>query len=481
MANEEKKYLTQEEALKKAGELLGAGAEAALRDHIAEIGSEFVVWLADLYVPRKCNCNNFDANGSRVCLFPKDESGKCNCYGGGFYYSNSARDNEGYDIDIESTVQATRFLQSTGMLDYCGNDLKKALPPQMQADIIAFAKGLQDPEDGYFYHPQWGKNISASRLGRDLGWATGVLADLGEIPFWDTKNGKKGSLGAPRGVCDNGSEGASNSTWIAHLQNIEAFREYLAGFDLHTRSYHCGNQLNAQVGQIKGREAYAIENGELSEIGPDGIAVGGYIAAVRDKFNGDQCASTGLWEETVTYYGVNGLMKISTSYAGLGLKLNYPEQAFESAMKMVLLDAETPDSRGQRSTGSVDIYNPWSAMSAIIGNVKRCGDEALVEKLRAKLYANAEALIRATTKKVKKFKKVDGSFGYTWTISPATSQGAPAAVPNTVEGDINGGTIAITGAWNPMCAAFGLKIPVYDKSVFDKFIARVIENTGYKY
>ena len=85
------------------------------------------------------------------------------------------------------------------------------------------------------------------------------------------------------------------------------------------------------------------------------------------------------------------------------------------------------------------------------------------------------------TKKIAKFKKEDGSFGYTWTVSPATSQGAPAAVPNTVEGDINGGTIAITGAWNPMCAAFGLRIPVYDKAVFDKFISRIIENTGYKY
>lgn len=120
-------------------------------------------------------------------------------------------------------------------------------------------------------------------------------------------------------------------------------------------------------------------------------------------------------------------------------------------------------------------------MSSIISNLKKFGDEETVVRLRAKLKENAVALIRATTKKVKKFKKADGSFGYTWTYSPARSQGAPAAVPETVEGDINGGTIAITGAWNPMCGAFGISIPIYSKADYDRFIARIIKNTGYKF
>ena len=135
MANEEKKYLTQEEALLKAKELLGEKAEKALRDHLGEIGEDFYHWMADLYVPRKCNCNNFDSEGNRICLIPRDENGKCKCTGGGFYYSNSARDNDGYDIDIESTVQAIRFLQSTGMIHKYSNNLRLALPAQMQKDI----------------------------------------------------------------------------------------------------------------------------------------------------------------------------------------------------------------------------------------------------------------------------------------------------------------------------------------------------------
>ena len=480
MATEEKKYLTQEEALLEAKALLGVKAEKALRDHLAEIGEDFYHWMADLYVPRKCNCNNFDSEGNRICLMPRDENGKCKCTGGGFYYSNSARDNEGYDIDIESTVQAIRFLQSTGMLHKYSNNLRLALPSQMQKDVISYAKSLQDSEDGYFYHEQWGKKISPSRLGRDLGWATSIIKELGDAPFWDTKNGHKGTLGAPSGV-KTAEEGEvkDTSTWIAHFRTLEAFNEYIEAFDLKTRSYSCGNNLNAQTGQMKGRERYGIETGELVDSDGDGIADNGFIAHLRDRFNRDQLPENGLWQEDVCYHAVNGLMKITTSYCALGLKINYPEAAFDSAMKMVLLDADEPDSQNAYCSGSVSIYNPWSAMSAIISNLRSFGEDELIAKLRAKLYDNAEALIRATTKKVKKFKKEDGSFGYTWTYSPATSQGAPAAVPNTVEGDINGGTIAITGAWGPMCSAFGISIPIYNEKDYESFITRLAKNAGY--
>jgi len=480
MANEQKKYLTQEEALAAAGELLGAEAEKALREHLSCIGEDFYLWMADLYQPRHCTCDNFDAAGNRVCLHPKDENGVCKCYGGGFYYSNSARDNDGYEIDIESTVQAIRFLQATGMLHHVDNDLKLALPAQMQKDVIGFAKELQDPEDGYFYHRQWGKKITSSRLGRDLGWATGIIRDLGDAPYWDTKNGHKGTLGQPSGVKASEDSKEANSTWIEHFRTLENFKKYVAGFDLATRSYSCGNQLNAQTGQMKARERFGIESGELVDSDGDGIADCGFISVLRDKFNSEQKASTGLWEDKPCYHAVNGLMKITTSYNALGLRINHAEAAFESAMEIVLLDAESPDCNGKLGSGSVDIYNPWSAMSAIIGNLRRFGNEEEANKLRAKLYAKAPELIRATTKKVKKFKKEDGSFGYTWTFSPATSQSAPAAVPNTVEGDINGGTIAITGAWGPMCGAFGISIPIYNKGDFEKFISRIVENTGYK-
>ena len=67
----------QEEMLLKLREEYGEEAEAAMRDYLGIIGDEFYLWLADLYIPRKCVCDNFDAEGNRICLLPRDENGKC--------------------------------------------------------------------------------------------------------------------------------------------------------------------------------------------------------------------------------------------------------------------------------------------------------------------------------------------------------------------------------------------------------------------
>jgi hypothetical protein len=53
------------------------------------------------------------------------------------------------------------------------------MPREIQDGFIKFAEELQDESDGYFYHPQWGKKISASRRGRDLMWAKGLINKFG--------------------------------------------------------------------------------------------------------------------------------------------------------------------------------------------------------------------------------------------------------------------------------------------------------------
>ena len=472
----------RESALQKIREIYGKDAERAMRDHLDVINERFYLWLADLYVPRKCTCDNFDKDGNRICLLKRDETGKCICTGGGFYYSNSARDNEGYEIDIESTVQAIRFLKQSGLIEGGEDAFIKSLPSQMQKDVIAFAKSLQDPEDGYFYHPQWGKNIIPSRLGRDLGWATGILKDLGDMPLYDTKNGRKGSLGAPSGVkpVEDNAEKKDNSTWIEHFRTLEAFKEYLNSLDLKTKSYHSCNQINAQVGQLNARDKQAMADGEAHDNNGDGIPEDGFVAMLESHFNERQNPENGTWEDGVYYYSINGLMKISSSYNSMGIKLNYADKAFESAMKAQLIPADETDSKGARATGSVDVYNPWVAMSAILGNVKKFGTEEEYAKLKKMLKDNIVDLIRVTTAKTKKFMKEDGSFGYTWSYPPSTSQAAPVCPHGIVEGDINGGTIATVGTLCSMCAALGVSVPIYSADELEKFNERIKKNCGYK-
>ena len=474
------KINAREAGLIEAGRIYGKEAEEALRAHLSMIGQELYLWMSDLYSPRVCKCNNFDADGNRVCLLPKDENGNHICKGGGYFYSNSAKDNDGYEIDIESTVQAIRFCESSGMVS---GDISKAFPKQMQLDVVAFAKSLQCAEDGYFYHPQWGKNIVPSRQGRDLGWATSIIKDFGDKPLYDTKNGHKGSLGAPVGVsaaAESDEPADKNSTWIAHFRTLDAFKAYLNGLDLRTRSYSSCNNINAQTGQLKARDAQAMADGECADQNGDGIAEDGFIAMLEEHFNSRQNPEHGLWEDEVHYNAVNGLMKISTSYNALGIKFNYADKAFASAIQVALIDVDDTDVKGKTTTGSVDVYNPWVAMSALLGNVKKFGTEEERQKLMDMLKENVVALIKATTKKAAKFKKEDGSFGYTWNYSPSKSQMAPVSVPETVEGDINGGSIATRGIFSSMCSALGLSIPFFTPDDFEIYINRIKKRCGYR-
>lgn len=472
----------QEAGFRKAREMYGEEAEAALREFLSNIDEKLYLWMADLYQPRKCTCDNFDEDGNRVCLLPRDENGKCLCTGGGYFITNSARDTDGFEIDIESTVQALNFCYTVGLLRGYGNDYKKAFPKQMQLDVCAFAKSLQDPEDGYFYHPQWGKDITISRQGRDLSWATSILKSFGDMPLYDAKNGTKGSLGAPSGAANGKAEEerGENETWTPQFRTLDAFKEYLTTFDLKNKSYSSGNTFNAQMGQIKARDHQAILDGEAKDENGDGIAEDGFIAAFEKHFNAYQNAENGTWEDELHYNATNGLMKIAMVYNAIGIKLNYAENAFKSAIEMALLPVEVPDCRGKMTTGSVDVYNPWVAMSTIMTNVKNFGTSDDVARLEKLLRDNVVALIKASTEKMKKFKKPDGSFGYRWDISGSTSQGAHVCPGGVIEGDINGGSIATRGIFSNMTAALGLNIPMFLPEDFEKYIARIKERCNYK-
>ena len=447
----------------------GEDVADALRNHMSIYDERFYLWLADLYDP-----GEYDENGNPL--------------GGGFYYSNSARESQGYLIDIESTGQALGFLSSSGML----KNFKTQIPEKMQKEMVAFALSLQDPEDGYFYHPQWGKNISIGRLSRDVGWATNqVLARFGYKPYWDAPNGVKGIYGEP-GASSTASlrsesvaEAVSSVTaaasnldkWPERLRSLEAWENYLKGYEseIHIKSYSIGGTVAEQCGQIKNRDAEAAEDGEPT----------GYAALTIQYFDKWQRetqqaliekgeAPNGLWEETVSYNSLNGLMKISAIYVNLADYFNYAEEALASSAEIILL--EDPDVNGKEANGSVDVYNPWIAISRIFSILNKHGNETLTDKMRDTLRAQAADMIRVTTKKTVKFRKDDGSYGYTWDYSPAYSQGALAAVPNTVEGDVNGGSIALTGVTGNMLSALGISgLTIYAPSDLEIFLDRVSE------
>ena len=145
---------------------IGTAATDAMRKLYSLYGDDMPEWAANLYDPGT----------------------------GGFYTCTSGRDGIEFGPDVECTVQILRFFQSSGMTEDLSSDWMELLPEKMIQQMIYFAKSLQHP-NGYFYHPQWGKEATdqkISRRGRDLGWATTLLGYLGSAPQYKAANGKAG-------------------------------------------------------------------------------------------------------------------------------------------------------------------------------------------------------------------------------------------------------------------------------------------------
>lgn len=384
----------REEYFKKLIPIMGEAAVNEVREIYKMFTEDMLIWYAGLWEPEI----------------------------GGFYFSNSARDHEGFLPDIESTAQAVDFIAT--MCDLLDNEEEMPItkiPKRFSDKICRFAYNLQD-EDGFFYHPQWGKNISESRRGRDHGWAWRMIEPLGveckyvRPPYRQKSDGKNNSL-------------------PAHLQSLDAFKEWIANYDLTKKSYPFGNVINATSSQIKAA-------------GPE------YVETLVNYLNENCNPETGVWGSEVNYDSVNGLMKLGITYPGFGAALPYPEQSFESARKAVV-SSETV-------TFACQFYNAWASVLASIKSMEFVGDTEKANEYRLRLRDHAAEMIRITGEKIALTAVGDGSFAYFTADSGkvcALAQGAPVALDNVREGDINGNGCSTRAPLRHMFAAFGVNMP----------------------
>jgi hypothetical protein len=348
--NKEEDWGKAQDALSKLyGDDAATGMINALRELYQLYEGDAAAWLADLYDPVT----------------------------GGFYYSNSARDTEGYLPDLESTYQALALLEGTGMLRAYGGSVKKAIPEWMQEQIVAFAKSCQDPDNGYFYHPQWSKMLVDSlpqRRGRDLSNGVNILSKFGKLPTYDTPSGVKGD-----GILADGTPvfsssllnklGESSVSAVSkvlfvnsdanvtpHLRDKASFEAYLKNLEKDmesARPYYVGNLLESQANQILARDEVLKARGEDYSL----------CDILADWFGKYQNPRTGTWLESdeINYEGVNGILKISSCYNRIKRPVPNPELCIRAAMT-ILLD-ETP------ANHVCDILNPWYAITVIRNNL----------------------------------------------------------------------------------------------------------------
>lgn len=383
----------------------GAAVVEAMKEHYTLYGESLYLWLAGLYDSKT----------------------------GGWYYSNSGRDNEPFRPDIESTEQATNLMLGSGLIESTAD-----LPERMREEITAFTKSLLDPEDGYIYHPQWGKDINDSRRGRDLSWAIQLSEQYGFTLPYPT------ALDRLAGKTD---ESSSDSVLAEHLRSPEALIKYLDELDWEGDAYYAGNMVSAQATQI--------------------VAAGLTDTAV-EYVNGKQNPETGLWGERGGYYAINALLKISGAYTTFKSIFPNAHKAAESAIACLTSD--------ERCLTSCYHYNAWFSLTNIRNLLTKYGGEEgrlEADKILRTLIKSAPETIRATRRKVLDFAKPDGAFSYLQPCSTGFSQKMPVSIHQTVESDVNASVISSTGITRNMYVALGLGdyiVPMYGEEDRKKFL-----------
>ncbi len=428
-------------------EKLGKEATTAFKNMYTMYSDDMLNWLADLYDPDI----------------------------GGFYITNSARDNEGFLPNIESTSQAMDIVRMSGMIDAWKGELTAALPDWLQKALVHFIKDMQDP-NGYFYHPQYTKEQTDTHLAkrsRDLTKGLDLLTRLGAKPTYDTPNGVEGDgikadgtpvsavrLSAPFNLSVAAAVSkviavADESSSSPYLESPEAFRKWINGLGINFDPYTIGNDLASMSSEIKAK-------------GPE------YVAIAKEYLDSTCLESTGHWYDKNDYMGLNGLMKIAAAYNGLGIPLPYPQRNADFAIDMITTSEE--------ELTVCYAYNTWFTISTVKQNLIRHQPEIAEEvnaNINERLYANATELIESTHKKQLQFAIEDGSFIYDFGVG-GTQQGLPASIPGVKEGGVNPTLICMSETLHHMFSALDLGEyipPIYTKVDFLRFIDR-LENLG---
>lgn len=314
---------------------------------------------------------------------------------GGFYYAVSARDTEGFAADIETVSQMVSILGMMGVL-MPGNPSASIMPTEIKEGIIQFLQERQDPDDGYFYDKQFGKNVSTSKKSRNLSQATGLLKRFGaKIPYPTPAE----RFSQPRK--------ASLSTTQDPFENEEAFRTWLLGLPWASNPYSAGNTVSASIELIKAR---------------------GYLGIAQDYMISIQNKTTGLWGADRNFEALNGAMKIASVF-NASRPYPYMDEMLESVIYIV---------GHENATTTAMLWNP---LQLIIRAKDSYGGDFTIEQKNVLSKALIKMLDSMVTS-LAAFRQPDQGYSWSPSGSSPTSQGARVSL-GLKEGDVNGTLLAM--------------------------------------
>ncbi len=392
---------------------------------------------------------------------------------GGFYYSDSARDHDGFLPDMESTYQILWRMRDVVP------DLPAFLGREITGKIVSFFQSKQDPADGYFYHPQWTREVSRKnvmRYTRDQDWAVFVLGWLGAAPLYPTALDRaKGSAGvvdvtvtrlaSQAGLTTRtaaASASTSPRTGLAWQPNESSVKNYVNNLMNTTSCEHWSNQLDTQISSFEAAGCLGYVLDVLDErVNPDyGLWVKGYNAST-DRY-------TNLANNSETPYGIfTNTYKVMKCYNAGGRLFQYTGKMVENAFKAI--NSRDP---GARITY---LFNPWATLGQVNTNLKNYGNVAKRNEYNQLIKDNFLEIIASLKSTLGRYRCEDGSYGFLQSGSSPTIYDTPVSL-GLKEGDVNATNLVVSLAQH-ICNAIGLDgtIPVFNAN-HGKLMKELLDN-----
>ena len=353
---------------------------------------------------------------------------------GGFYYSNSASESDGFFPDIESTGQAIGILESSGAIGSY-----KDIPETVRTKIACFICSCEDPESGYFYNPQWSREDTdkkISRRSRDSRWAVDIAEMCNfEVPyptvFSKIENGYHGNL-------------------PDYLKDKKSFSDFL-------------NSLNTKKELHKSIHTVFSQYDQIFKLGYTDIAF--------DFIEGLRNSETNLFGNSNTnkIATMKILRTVTCFYYFAKRKMPYTKEVADFALECIA----SPEYNDMAYMSAC-----WDALAKSVVMLSEydgaTGRKTAKEIIKNNIHILPE-YIRFTSEKLRKFKKQDGSFSYNASGFSRSSQGMIVAKEGCFEGDVNGTTLAVLIP-SSIITFLSLKdnsIPLYDFNDFEVFIKNV--------
>ncbi len=409
---------------------IGKTAADAVKKLYDYYGSKWVKWMANLY----------DA--------------KSGC----FYYANSARDYDtvtyekngvSYTVDLlpdcESTMQGIGMLKVLGLFRSVDNDWSRALPSEMRERCLKYIQNMQDESDGYFYHPQWGKEIGGARIGRDYNSCLGLIRIMGGKPLY-----KPAAERIEEKVSRKKTDGDDDYKLPKHLESKEALIEYIDCLYRVNGNFHdAGHVLSSQTALIK---AAGLAETCISHI---------------DTY---QSTETGYWDEGKEheYNKISAIIKLGALYGGLGGRMKHMEKVIDSAIDTIL-SKRVP-------TNICFVFNSIGGLGSAISTIRKTSDPNAdgytnIDVVMKKVYERLPEMIDATIEKLELFKHPDGSFSFHCDGTSLIDNQGVFTSRGYNEGDINGTTVAIHYILNSLFGIIGMPIiPLLSEENYKQFL-----------